>query len=133
VNKMMEDEEPELEEFPEAPTPIVEESQDTAMTDSPAPTQGTAPETVESAEDQPKRKRGKRKVLRKTTKRDEKGYLGISPMIRLMKLQRMSGYMNRFQRTKRAMFKWRRSLCRVHRRRLLLRQRERKTEPGRKV
>ena len=26
----------------------------------------------------PKRKRGKRKVLKKTTKRDEKGYLGLS-------------------------------------------------------
>jgi DNA polymerase delta subunit 3 len=30
--------------------------------------------------DAPKRKRGKRKVLKKTTKRDEKGYLGNSYM-----------------------------------------------------
>jgi DNA polymerase delta subunit 3 len=28
---------------------------------------------------EPKRKRGKRKVLKKTTKRDEKGYLGLCP------------------------------------------------------
>lgn len=74
MNKMMEDDEPALEDFPDAPS-TVEDSQDTPMTtDSPATTDVPAPE-----EQQPKRKRGKRKVLKKTTKRDEKGYLGVSP------------------------------------------------------
>jgi hypothetical protein len=31
---------------------------------------------MDTADDLPKRKRGKRKVLKKTTKRDDKGYLG---------------------------------------------------------
>ena len=49
----------------------MEDSQDTTMSiDTPI----TA--TPEDQEPQPKRKRGKRKVLKKTTKRDEKGYLG---------------------------------------------------------
>ena len=48
-----------------------EESQDTAMSvESPI---GATPPSQD-----PKRKRGKRKVLKKTTKRDEKGYLGMS-------------------------------------------------------
>ena len=66
----------ELEDFPPDPAPV-EESQSTALSvDSPA-TAITEPPVA--AEDQvPKRKRGKRKVLRKTTKRDEKGYLGTA-------------------------------------------------------
>lgn len=60
----------ELEDFP-PDAPAMEESQDTTMTeDSPQP---TAPDTVSN---EPKRKRGRRKVLKRTTKRDEKGYLG---------------------------------------------------------
>jgi hypothetical protein len=61
---------PELEDFP-PDAPAMEESQDTTMTeDSPQPV------TVDTASDEPKRKRGKRKVLRTSTKRDKKGYLG---------------------------------------------------------
>jgi len=72
---MMESDEAELEDFPEAP--VGEDNQDTAMsTDSPATTDVSAAEPVQ-IEDQPKRKRGKRKVLKKSTKRDEKGYLGM--------------------------------------------------------
>src|ERR1700737_3364456 len=70
LNKMMEDDEPEeLEDFPpdEAVNALVDESQDTAATDSPAG--DIAPD------EPPKRKRGKRKVLRKITQRDDKGYL----------------------------------------------------------
>jgi DNA polymerase subunit Cdc27 len=60
----------ELEDFPpDAPT--MQESQDTTVTEDSPP--ASAPETVS---DEPKRKRGKRKVLKRTTKRDEKGYLG---------------------------------------------------------
>lgn len=51
----------------------MEESQDTSMAaDSPATIATDTP-----AGTPPKRKRGKRKILKKTTKRDEKGYLGI--------------------------------------------------------
>ena len=83
INKMMEDdEEPqrtippgiskqklmiELEDFPpDAPVEGGEEKVET-----PAESGAETP-----TEDIPKRKRGKRKVLKKTTKRDEKGYLG---------------------------------------------------------
>jgi len=70
----MEEDEPELEDFPEAP--VAEDSQDT---DSQAMTEvcTTQEEPTPPTEEHPKRKRGKRKVLKKTTKRDEKGYLGI--------------------------------------------------------
>jgi DNA polymerase subunit Cdc27 len=62
----------ELEDFP--PDPPLEDSQDTSIAvDSPVP----AATDMTVNEEAPKRKRGKRKVLRKTTKRDEKGYLGI--------------------------------------------------------
>ena len=49
----------------------MEESQDTSIT-------ADSPQTIatDPIPDEPKRKRGKRKVLKKTTKRDEKGYLG---------------------------------------------------------
>ena len=81
LNKMMEDDESEgvhcpevhayleLEDFP--PEAAVEESATPMLVDS------QPQEAVEPADEEPKRKRRKRKVLRKTTKRDEKGYLGI--------------------------------------------------------
>jgi DNA polymerase subunit Cdc27 len=50
----------------------MEESQNTAETTDSPQTVATDP-----VPDEPKRKRGKRKVLKKTTKRDEKGYLGM--------------------------------------------------------
>jgi hypothetical protein len=63
----------ELEDFPPDEVPVVaqEESQDTAVS-AESPIMATPPSQ------DPKRKRGKRKVLKKTTKRDEKGYLGLS-------------------------------------------------------
>ena len=62
----------ELEDFPPDAN-AMEDSQDTAVTaDSPA----TPP--TDTVTEEPKRKRGKRKVLKRTTKRDEKGYLGKS-------------------------------------------------------
>jgi hypothetical protein len=86
---MMEEDEPEgfypfsniltieLEDFPPEAPPM-EESQDTSITaDSPATVATDTP-----ADEAPKRKRGKRKVLRKTTKRDDKGYLGIEDVLR---------------------------------------------------
>lgn len=89
INKMMEDDEPEggilhvctliveLEDFP--PDPPLEDSQDTSIAvDSPAPVAAD----IVADEEAPKRKRGKRKVLRKTTKRDDKGYLGIFTLLR---------------------------------------------------
>jgi len=60
----------ELEDFP-PDAPAMEESQDTTVTPDSPQTVATDPPSQE-----PKRKRGKRKVLKKTTKRDEKGYLG---------------------------------------------------------
>jgi DNA polymerase delta subunit 3 len=60
----------ELEDFP-PDAPVVEESQET-VTDTVATADSPA---TDIPIDEPKRKRGKRKVLRKTTKRDEKGYL----------------------------------------------------------
>ena len=90
INKMMEeDDEPqgpnsrlvanpltaELEDFPPDETPAAvsppqEESQETALS-------GETPMAATPPSQEPKRKRGKRKVLKKTTKRDEKGYLGL--------------------------------------------------------
>ena len=60
----------ELENFP-PDAPAMGESQDTTVT-------ADSPQTIETdpPSQEPKRKRGKRKVLKKTTKRDEKGYLG---------------------------------------------------------
>ena len=49
----------------------MEEIQETAVTADSPQTVATDPPSQE-----PKRKRGKRKVLKKTTKRDQKGYLG---------------------------------------------------------
>jgi hypothetical protein len=50
----------------------MEERQDSTMTvDSPPK------ETTEPVHNEPKRKRGKKKVMKRTTKRDDKGYLGI--------------------------------------------------------
>ena len=74
LNKMMEEEEAELEDFPPdvSEPPVAEESQETA--DTPL----TATPTEPTGAEEPKRKRGKRKVMKKTTKRDEKGYLGIT-------------------------------------------------------
>ena len=48
--------------------------------DSPAPIAAD----IAADEEAPKRKRGKRKVLRKTTKRDEKGYLGIFILLTIL-------------------------------------------------
>ena len=61
----------ELEDFPPDEAPAApEDSQETGMSvDSP-------PMNTPPSQD-PKRRRGKRKVLKKTTKRDEKGYLGL--------------------------------------------------------
>jgi hypothetical protein len=80
---MMEDDEPEgysllnksikpleLEDFP-PDAPELEENKDDAMK-----TESPPAAVVEVVSDEHKRKRGKRKVLKKTTKRDEKGYLG---------------------------------------------------------
>ena len=62
----------ELEDFPPDEVPVVqEESQETAVS-------GEFPPVATPPSQEPKRKRGKRKVLKKTTKRDEKGYLGLS-------------------------------------------------------
>jgi hypothetical protein len=63
----------ELEDFPsdEPPAAVQEESQDTAVS-------AESPFVATPPSQDPKRKRGKRKVLKKTTKRDEKGYLGMS-------------------------------------------------------
>ncbi len=62
----------ELEDFP-PDVPTVAENQDASVAaDSPATTATDA-----GPDDQPKRKRGKRKVMKKTTQRDAKGYLGI--------------------------------------------------------
>ena len=66
----------ELEDFP-PDAPATEEHQDTEGTANSPPTVEVA---AEPASQEFKRKRGKRKVLKKTTKRDEKGYLGISPL-----------------------------------------------------
>jgi hypothetical protein len=60
----------ELEDFP--PDEAIGDTKDDSMTVEPPQV------TEEPAPVEPKRKRGKRKVLRKTTQRDEKGYLGIS-------------------------------------------------------
>jgi|SRR5579859_5155316 hypothetical protein len=69
----------ELEDFP--PDPPLEDSQDTSIAlDSPAPVAAD----IAADEEAPKRKRGKRKVLRKTTKRDEKGYLGIFILLTIL-------------------------------------------------
>ena len=64
----------ELEDFPadELPPAAEEESQDSTMATAESP---ATPATASQA-DEPKRRRGKRRVLKKTTKRDEKGYLG---------------------------------------------------------
>jgi DNA polymerase delta subunit 3 len=51
----------------------MEESQDTAV-----PENSQQTEATDTVLEEPKRKRGKRKVLKKTTKRDEKGYLGTT-------------------------------------------------------
>jgi hypothetical protein len=66
----------ELEDFP-PDAPAMEESQDTSIAaDSPVTIPTNTPAEAS------KRKRGKRKVLRKTTKRDDKGYLGIADVVR---------------------------------------------------
>jgi hypothetical protein len=51
----------------------VAESQDTEVTADSVAAESSA---MDTADEQPKRKRGRRKVLKKTTKRDDKGYLG---------------------------------------------------------
>jgi hypothetical protein len=60
----------ELEDFP-PDAPAMEESQDTTVS-------ADSPQIIaaDPSSQEPKRKRGKRKVLKRTTKRDEKGYLG---------------------------------------------------------
>ena len=68
----------ELEDFPHDAPPM-EDSQDTVMT-----TESPATPVTDVAAEEPKRKRGKRKILKKTTKRDEKGYLGRSKTLRLL-------------------------------------------------
>jgi len=103
ISKMMEDEEEpqgprlllitnrltsELEDFPPDDIPAAsapqEDSQDTALS-------GETPMATPPSQD-PKRKRGKRKVLKKTTKRDEKGYLGsCSPNSRKKKKRLIEG------------------------------------------
>ena len=64
----------ELEDFPadELVPAAAEESQDSTMATAESP----ATPATDSQADEPKRKRGKRRVHKKTTKRDEKGYLG---------------------------------------------------------
>jgi len=73
----------ELEDFP-ADEPALrgaaEESQDSTMATAESP----ATPVTDSQADEPKRKRGKRKVLKKTTKRDEKGYLGTCGLFQLV-------------------------------------------------
>lgn len=105
----------ELEEFPadEPVPPATEESQDTIAT-------ADSPQTAatDSQVDEPKRKRGKRKVLKKTTKRDEKGYLGSTRDIYEVngQLRRTSTFTSRFRRMRRVMC---RKVKRLHRRRVV--------------